>query len=95
MAPLFSYVSTELFTGKGVQISCLGKTKKAGYFFVPLISPKLFQVDQVHSCSEMNENESTNSARYLMKRLRDPTSLIWQAQKVLLNSLNKVSLKKG
>lgn len=49
MAPLFSYVSTQLFTGKGVQISCLGKTKKAGYFFVPLISPKLFQLDQVYS----------------------------------------------
>ena len=43
MAPLFGYVSTQLFTEKGVQISCLGKTKKAGYFFVPLISPKLFQ----------------------------------------------------
>ena len=34
MAPVFNYVSTQLFTEKGVQISCLGKTKKAGYFFV-------------------------------------------------------------
>ena len=73
------------------QLSCLRKKGFKSAVQEKLRKPIISLFLEFHSCSEMNENESTNSARYLVKRLRDPTSLIWQAQKVLLNSLNKVS----